>query len=112
MTPPNLLTGLTDTITAAIPGWAVAILAIAGALAALYVLYFGACLVLATLRGKVYYGGRFWDTDVYRNALQDLHRQRRRGVLLDAESTRALRRYQGLDTRRPRRDNGLPSPRW
>lgn len=111
-TPPNLLTGLVDIATAAIPGWAVAILSVSAAVAGLYVLYLGACFVLAALRGQVYYGGRFWDKDVYHNALQHLHTQRRRGVLLDAESHQALRRYQGFDEPSRRRYRGNAIPRW
>lgn len=82
-----------------------AILAIAAVVASAYVAHFGAQTVLAALRGEGHiYKGKFYSADVWKSAMEDLHEQRRRGGLLDAEAIRALNHYQGID--KPRRRKG------
>lgn len=106
--PPNLLGNLVDIALAAIPGWGYAILAVAAAFAAFYTLYVGLNHVLAAITDTVYYRGAFYDKQEYYNYLQRLHTFKRRGGLLDAESHRILRRYQGIPDPSPRRGRGLP----
>ncbi|MBS1197468.1 MAG: hypothetical protein H6R18_1253 [Proteobacteria bacterium] len=83
-------------VSAAVPAWVAAVLAIGAALCVVLVVWVGSGHVLAAIRGQVYYGGLYWDADVYQNAMNDLNRQQRKGVALDAESRRALRRHQGF----------------
>ena len=71
-----------------------ALLGVMAGLAGLVVVTHGGELILAKLKGsKVAYGGRMWDEDVYRSALNDLEKRRRRGEILDRDSYAALRSW-------------------
>lgn len=86
-----------------VPGWVGAILGVAAAFVVVLVVWLAALHVLAAVRGGVVVDGRIYDRDVYVSALNELHRQKRRGVLIDARSARELRRYQGISSGRRRR---------
>lgn len=66
---------------------ALAVLGVGAALVVVAVVGFGANQVLAAVGGgRTFYGGRFWDTDVYDDAMGRLDRYRKAGGRLDKES--------------------------
>lgn len=73
----------------------VAILAVGAVLVGVFVVISALMFVLGMVRGQVYYGGKFWDRDVYEAALRDVKQQSRKGCLVDAESRRAVDRFEG-----------------
>lgn len=73
----------------------IAILAVGAVLVGVLVLFAASMFVLGMVRGQVYYGGRFWDRDVYESALRDVKEQSRKGKLVDAESRQAVDRFEG-----------------
>lgn len=75
----------------------VAILAVAAVLVGVLVVVSASMFVLGMVRGQVYYGGKFWDRDVYESALRDVKEQSRKGGLVDAESRLAVDRFEGRD---------------
>lgn len=81
------------------------VLSIAVILGGLLVYRVGAANALAFFRreGK-FVGGQFYESDVVRAAMVDLHQQKRRGVLLDREANEALRVYQFGE--KPKRNRG------
>lgn len=78
----------------------VAVLSVAAALVVVFVVISAAIFVIGMVRGQVFYGGRFWDRDVYETALRDVKRQARKGNLVDFESRRAIDRFEGRGKRR------------
>jgi diphthamide biosynthesis methyltransferase len=93
-------------LVSALSGFAVigaVLLGTALILAGLFVYRFGASTALAFFRGEgKMVNGEFFVNDVYSAAMQDLHSQKRKGVLLDAEANSALKEYQGFS--RPKRN--------
>lgn len=75
----------------------VAILAVAAVLVGIFVVIAASMFVLGMVRGQVFYGGRFWDSDVYEAGLRDVKEQARKGKLVDAESRRAVDRFEGRE---------------
>jgi hypothetical protein len=52
-------------------------------------------LILGLIQGdRVWYGGQFWDSDVYEAGLRDVKSSMRRGELVDAESRAAVRDWE------------------
>lgn len=90
----SLLTGLVSASISSISGSVVGVFA---SICALVVIVKAIALVIEAIRGEtVDFGGRRWDKDVWQSAMNDLNRQKRSGVVLDAESRKALRKHQGL----------------
>lgn len=75
----------------------VAILMVGAVLVGVTVVIAASMFVIGMVRGQVYYGGKFWDKDVYEAALRDVKQQARKGGLVDAESRRAIDRFEGRD---------------
>lgn len=78
----------------------VAIMAVAAVLVGVFVVIAASMFVLGMVRGQVFYGGRFWDSDVYEAGLRDVKEQTRKGKLVDAESRRAVDRFEGREKKR------------
>ncbi|MBZ0304677.1 MAG: hypothetical protein K8I82_01295 [Anaerolineae bacterium] len=78
----------------------VAIMAVAAVLVGVFVVIAASMFVLGLVRGQVFYGGRFWDADVYEAGLRDVKEQARKGKLVDAESRRAVDRFEGREKKR------------
>ena len=109
------LTVLLNVFTASVPGWIFAVIGVSAALMSWYVVFKAGMMVIAVVRGQVIVKGKFYDKDVYQSAMQDLHTQKRRGVLMDKEANDALRNYQGLGGGRSRNSSGGSSnriPNW
>lgn len=88
---------LTTVVSAAMPSISGSLLGVLAAVCVLVVVIKSIGLVIAAIRGdSVLAGGKRWDKDVYQSAMNDLNRQKRSGVVLDAESRKALRKFQGL----------------
>ena len=82
------------------PQMVLAIISVFAAFVVVSVVSLAVYMVLNAVRGRKMIGGQFWDKDVYASAMQELHSQKRRGVLLDAEANNALKDYQGMGKRR------------
>ena len=109
------LSVLLNAFTASVPGWIIAVVAAYVALLTVYISIKAGMMVIAVVRGQVIVKGKFYDKDVYQSAMQDLHTQKRRGVLMDKEANDALRNYQGLGSGRSRNNSGGSSnriPNW
>lgn len=78
----------------------VAILAVGAVLVGVFVVIAASMFVLGMVRGQIYYGGRFWDRDVYESALSEVKEQARKGKLVDAESRHAVDRFEGREKKR------------
>lgn len=76
-----------------------AILAVGAALMSVAVVTVAVIKVLEVIRGQKFVGGRFYDNDVYSSAMQTLYTHKKKGGVLDRESSSALRSYQGLGSR-------------
>ena len=105
---------LLTAFTATIPGWTLAVIAVSASLMSVYIAIKAGMMVIAVVRGQVIVKGKFYDKDVYQAAMQDLHTQKRRGVLMDKEANDALRNYQGLGGGRSRNGGGSSNriPNW
>lgn len=82
----------------------VAILAVGAVLIGVFVVFAASMFVLGMVRGQVYYGGRFWDRDVYESALHEVSSFDRKGFYVDSESLRVLKSYDWLD--KPHKSSG------
>lgn len=78
----------------------VAVMAVAAVLVGVFVVIAASMYVLGMVRGQVFYGGRFWDADVYEAGLRDVKEQARKGKLVDGESRRAVDRFEGREKKR------------
>lgn len=89
----------------------VAVIAVCSVLVGVFVTIAAALYVMGMVSGKVYYGGQWWDKDVYQTALSDVKRQSRAGHLVDAESRRAVDHFEGKKSSRSGGSNRIPSMR-
>lgn len=88
---------LTNLVSSAMPSISGSLLGVLAAFCALAVIVKSMALVIAAIKGDaVEFGGKRWDKEVWQSAMNDLNRQKRSGVALDAESGRALRKHQGM----------------
>lgn len=72
----------------------IAILSIFSALVVVAVTQKGIRMVTNAVRGDmVFYGGKYWDKDVYDTAMQNLVTYKQRGGALDRESSAALKEW-------------------
>ena len=68
-----------------------AVLGVFGALVVVYVARVGAFMVVRAVGGgRTFYGGRFWDVDVYDDAMSRLEAYRKSGGRLDKDSRQHL----------------------
>ena len=74
------------------------VLAVASVLVLLYVTINAARFVIGMVRGQVYYGGRYWDRDIYETALRDVKTSMSSRQLVDRESRDAVARYEGSES--------------
>lgn len=92
-----VLTSITDVVIQSMPVIKLAILGVLAAFMAALVVYKAVLMLTSAVKGeRVMYGGKFYDADVWQSAMNDLKRQERSGVALDADSRKALRKHQGL----------------
>lgn len=90
----------------------ITVLAVAAVLVVVLVSIAASMMVIGMVRGQVFYGGRFWDADVYEAGLRDVKEQARKGKLVDAESRRAVDRFEGREKSRRSSSYKIPSTRF
>ncbi|MGB4117343.1 MAG: hypothetical protein WBK51_12440 [Polaromonas sp.] len=74
-----------------------ALLAVAGLLCTVFVVLFAVAQVFAMVKGdKIFYGGRFWDPDVYDLAVDEVHRDVSRDRYVDEHSITAVALHLGF----------------
>ena len=89
----------------------IAVMAVAAVLVGVFVVIAASIFVLGMVRGQVFYGGRFWDADVYEAGLRDVKEQSRKGKLVDAEYRSAVDRFEGREKSRRSSSYKIPSTR-
>ncbi len=72
----------------------VAVLGVCAAFIVVVVAWVAAQIVIATLRGEVFYNGKRYSWEVWETALGDVKKEMRRGGLVDKASRDAVNRFE------------------
>lgn len=80
----------------------VAIIGLAAAFIVVVVAWFASQMVLAALKGEVFYNGKRYKREVWETALGTVKKQMRGGGLVDKASRDAVLRYEGVGKSRSR----------
>ncbi len=91
----------------------IAILGVAAGLMLVLVAWFASQIIIATIRGEVFYNGKRYSREVWETALRDVKKEMRSGALVDKESRDAVNRYErgSVSSGRSRSGSGVPSSR-
>lgn len=74
-----------------------AVLSVAAAFIVVLVAWFASQMVIAAVRGEVFYNGKRYSRGVWESALGDVKKEMRRGGLVDKASRDAVNRYEKGD---------------
>lgn len=85
-----------------------AILAVAAAFIVVLVTWIASQLVIAAVRGEVFYNGKRYSREVWESALGDVKKEMRKGSLVDSASRNAVNRFEkgNISSRSGRGDSG------
>lgn len=78
----------------------IAIVSVAASLVAIAIVVKSCIFVISMVTGKVYFAGKFWDANVYHNALVEVNTAVQRRQVVDKQSRDALFNYQHSRKRR------------
>ena len=77
-----------------------AILAVAVSIIVLVIIITAYLHIRSMITGKIYFAGQYWDKEIYKKGIEEVHLKISRGELVDKESRDAWMRYTGNTDRR------------